>query len=446
MPGAVLEGLKVLDLSWGIAGPMATMLLADHGAAVTRIEPPGGDPFRTQLGYRTWQRGKRSAVLDLKTPADRDCLLALAHGADILVESFAPGVTARLGIDYARLHDVNPRLIYCSITAYGRGNRHSERPGYDALVAARTGLHFEQRGWPEGALNHMARRPDPFAHLEHDPAQVQGPARSGPVFPASFYPSLGAFFAATLGIHAALHARAITGRGQWVETSLLQGALACASGVWQRAENLDARDFDSWILGARSPKGHFQCADGRWIHNWVPNPRFLLSASAGDDPSGQCRLRRVAWRSRHSRSQNCSARQSPCSLWQLIERWLSAQALYLREELPGVSLIRASIDRQRASAAERCQELASRRRVLLDLDDARVTCTLRSAGVDCAYPVVGKLVLWCANLCSHRETAGGQEQRQEEDNQWRAIEFTQRVPSQAPYGTPIDSLEDVRRH
>src|SRR4029453_1182221 len=131
MPGAVLEGLKVLDLSWGIAGPMATMLLADHGAAVTRIEPPGGDPFRTQLGYRTWQRGKRSAVLDLKTPADRDCLLALAHGADILVESFAPGVTARLGIDYARLHEVNSRLIYCSITAYGRGNRHSERPGYD---------------------------------------------------------------------------------------------------------------------------------------------------------------------------------------------------------------------------------------------------------------------------------------------------------------------------
>jgi len=65
MPGPVLEGLRVLDLSWGIAGPMATMLLADHGAAVTRIEPPGGDPFRTQLGYRTWQRGKKSAVLDL---------------------------------------------------------------------------------------------------------------------------------------------------------------------------------------------------------------------------------------------------------------------------------------------------------------------------------------------------------------------------------------------
>jgi crotonobetainyl-CoA:carnitine CoA-transferase CaiB-like acyl-CoA transferase len=272
----------VLDLSWGIAGPMTGMLLADSGAEVTKIEPPGGDPFRTQLGYRVWQRGKRSAVLDLKSAEDRVAFLALAKHADVVLESFAPGTTAKLGIDYATLAAANPRLAYCSITAYGRNNKHSARPGYDSLVAARTGLHFEQRGWPEGALNRMARRPDPFAHLELDYAQVQGPAREGPVFPASFYPSLGAFFAATLGIHAALRAREITGRGQWVETSLLQGALACASGVWQRAERVDAKDFDSWILGARSPKGHFACADGRWIHNWVPNPRFLLSASEGE--------------------------------------------------------------------------------------------------------------------------------------------------------------------
>jgi crotonobetainyl-CoA:carnitine CoA-transferase CaiB-like acyl-CoA transferase len=276
-----LAGLRVLDLSWGIAGPMAAMLLADSGADVTKIEPPGGDPFRAQLGYRVWQRGKRSAVLDLKRAPDRAAFLALAQHADVLVESFAPGTTARLGIDFAALSAESPRLVYCSITGYGRDNPHASRPGYDSLVAARTGLHFEQRGWLEGALNHMARRPDPFAHLAHDWASVQGPPRPGPVFPASFYPSLGAFFAASLGIHAALRAREITGRGQWVETSLLQGALACASGVWQRAERVDAKDFDSWILCARSPKGHFECADRRWIHNWVPNPRFLLSASAG---------------------------------------------------------------------------------------------------------------------------------------------------------------------
>ena len=278
----VLDGIRVLDLSWGIAGPMTTMLLADHGAAVTRIEPPGGDPFRSQLGYHVWQRGKRSAVLDLRTPEDLESFLSLACHADVLVESYSPGVTRRLGIDFDILKALNPRLIYCSITAYGRDNSHSDRPGYDSLVAARTGLHWEQRGWPEGALNRMSGRPDPFADMEIPYEWLQGAPRPGPLFPASHWPSLGAFFAASTGVSAALRAREVTGRGQWVETTLLQGALACGSGVWQRAEKLDAPMFDSWILGSRSPKGHFQCADGRWIHNWVPNPRFILTAAAGE--------------------------------------------------------------------------------------------------------------------------------------------------------------------
>ena len=89
-----LDGLRVLDLSWGIAGPMTGMLLADSGADVTKIEPPGGDPFRAQLGYRVWQRGKRSAVLDLKNADDRDAFLALAKHADVVLESFAPGTAA----------------------------------------------------------------------------------------------------------------------------------------------------------------------------------------------------------------------------------------------------------------------------------------------------------------------------------------------------------------
>ena len=282
MAGA-LEGIRVLDLSWGIAGPMSAMLLADHGAQVTKIEPPGGDPFRAQLGYRVWQRGKKSAVLDLKDPQDLKSFLALAAHADVLVESFSPGVTERLGIDYATLGTLNPRLVYCSITGYGRGNSHSGRPGYDALVAARAGLQWEQRGWPEGAINHMSGVEDPFAEVEIPYEWLQGAPRPGPLYPASSWPSLGAFFAATTAVSAALRAREITGRGQWVETSLLQGAFACASGVWQRADKIDAPMFNSWILGSRSPKGHFECADGRWIHNWVPNPRFLLTASAGKE-------------------------------------------------------------------------------------------------------------------------------------------------------------------
>src|SRR5687767_6876146 len=103
MAGA-LSGLRVLDLSWGVSGPMATMLLADHGADVVKIERPGGDPFRRQgrseLGYRTWQRGKRSAILDLKDPADLAVFRTLATHADILVESFEPGAAERLGVDY----------------------------------------------------------------------------------------------------------------------------------------------------------------------------------------------------------------------------------------------------------------------------------------------------------------------------------------------------------
>ena len=278
----VLKDIRVLDLSWGVAGPMAAMLLADNGAEVTKIEPPGGDPFRSQIGYKVWNRGKKSAELDLKNPDDKASFLALASQADVVVESFAPGVTQRLGIDYASLAAVNPRLVYCSITGYGRDNKHSDRPAYDALVAARTGLHWEQRGWPEGALNHLLGREDPFADLEIPDDWVQGAPRPGPLFPASYWPSLGAFFAASVGISAALRARETTGRGQLVETSLLQGAMAGGAGVWMRAENIDAPGFDSWILGSKSPKGHFQCSDGRWIHNWVPNPRFIMTASAGD--------------------------------------------------------------------------------------------------------------------------------------------------------------------
>ena len=279
----VLEDIRVLDLSWGIAGPMTTMLLADHGAQVTKIEPPGGDPFRQLPGHAAWGRGKRSAILDLKTERDRDTLLALVRSADVLVESFRPGVTGRLGIDYATLSALNPRLIYCSITAYGSDNRHAGRPGYDALVAARTGLQWEQRGWPEGALYHIAGRADRFADLESAWDDVQGPARPGPLFSASNWPSLGACFAATTAISAALLAREATGVGQRVETSLLRGALFAGSYVWQRAERPDAEGFDTWIFGSRSPKGHFRCADSQWVHNWVTNPRFILAAAAGEE-------------------------------------------------------------------------------------------------------------------------------------------------------------------
>ena len=279
----VLDGLKVLDLSWGIAGPMTTMLLGDHGAAVTRIERPAGDPFPDMLGYKVWHRGKRSAVLDLKDAADKALFLKLAADADVLVESFSPGVTTRLGIDFETLAAINPKLIYCSITAYGEGTEDADRPGYDALVAARSGLQFEQRGYPEGSVWHMTGGENPFVEAaDIKPEWLQGADREGPLFLASAWPSLGAFFSASTGIAAALFSRQKTGRGQRVETSLKQGAMACAAGVWQRMEDPDAPGFNMWILGSQSPKGHYKTADDRWIHSWVPNPRFILQASKGD--------------------------------------------------------------------------------------------------------------------------------------------------------------------
>ena len=122
---SVLEGISVLDLSHGVAGPIATMLLADNGAAVTRIESPEPDPFATWPGSRVWARGKRSAVLDLAQADGPRAIPRARQSGRRGRRELPPGVTTRLGIDYDALSARNPRLIYCSITGYGRGNRHS---------------------------------------------------------------------------------------------------------------------------------------------------------------------------------------------------------------------------------------------------------------------------------------------------------------------------------
>ncbi len=132
------------------------MLLADHGARVTRIEPPGGDPFGAFSGSRVWARGKRSALLDLTEPGQRNVVLELASRADVVVESFAPGVTQDLGVDYETLCAKNDRLVYCSITGYGADGQHADRPGYDMLVAARTGQQWEHRGIVGGTIEKLA--------------------------------------------------------------------------------------------------------------------------------------------------------------------------------------------------------------------------------------------------------------------------------------------------
>jgi crotonobetainyl-CoA:carnitine CoA-transferase CaiB-like acyl-CoA transferase len=278
----VLDGIRVLDLSWGVAGPITGMLLSDNGADVVKVEPPGGDPFRSSPGYAAWLRGRRSAELDLTGDADRDTFLDLARSADIVLESFAQGTTARLGIDADTLLAHNPSLIYCSITGYGPHPGHRARPGYDALVAARLGLLHEQRGHLGGAIPHMHGEDPYLPDLPIPEGMEPGSPRSGPIFTYTPWPSICAAYLATTGINAALLARLRTGRGQHVETSLLQAALSLTASKWVRAERNDEPHYRTWIYDRRAPKGFFQCADGRWVEQWVPNPRFVLSSAAGE--------------------------------------------------------------------------------------------------------------------------------------------------------------------
>jgi crotonobetainyl-CoA:carnitine CoA-transferase CaiB-like acyl-CoA transferase len=144
-----LAGIRVVDLSRFLPGPYLTMTLADHGAEVIKIETPGdGDPGR-QIGladgpstvfFRNLNRGKKSVVLDLKAPEGRDLLLRLCETADVLVETFRPGVAARLGIDYAAVKARNPRIVYCSISAFGNAGPYRDRPAHDLALEAISGV------------------------------------------------------------------------------------------------------------------------------------------------------------------------------------------------------------------------------------------------------------------------------------------------------------------
>ncbi len=144
-----LQGIKVVDLSWFLPGPYLTTALADHGATVIKVEPPSeGDPGRhirppderTSVFFRNMARGKKSVVLDLKSEQARADLFRLAAEADVIVESFRPGVAARFGISYDAVKAVNPGVVYCSISAFGQDGAYPGRAAHDLALEAMTGV------------------------------------------------------------------------------------------------------------------------------------------------------------------------------------------------------------------------------------------------------------------------------------------------------------------
>ena len=188
-------GLTVLDFSLGMPGALCTLVLADYGAEVIKVEPPGGDPFRFQPAWISWNRGKKGVALDLSTEEGREQAIRLADGADVLVESFRPGDTADWGLDYDALSQLYPQLVYCSITGFGQKGPLRRVQGYEGVVAAKAGRMLNLEGQPN---------------------------RDGPVYSAVNTGSWHASQAAVRGILGALRVRDLSGRGQWVQTSIVQ--------------------------------------------------------------------------------------------------------------------------------------------------------------------------------------------------------------------------------
>src|SRR2546427_5615025 len=140
MSAPPLEGIRVVDLTSYIAGSYAGMMLADLGAQVVKVESLTGDSFRELPGFFGWNRGKRSLAVDLKTTEGRAIVERLVARGDIVMANMRPGVADRLGVGYERLSAINPRLVYCSITAFGSSGPNADRPGFDPIFQALGGI------------------------------------------------------------------------------------------------------------------------------------------------------------------------------------------------------------------------------------------------------------------------------------------------------------------
>lgn len=211
-----LAGVRVLDVSQVMAGPYCCMLLADLGADVIKVEPPGtGDQTRgamsfkmkgsDSMGFLNMNRNKRSITLNLKTDAGKKVFFGLVKTADILVENYRPGVMKKLGIDYPSLQKINPGLVYASISGFGQTGPWADRPGFDLMAQAMSGV-MSVTGYPDGP-----------------------PVKAG--VPVA---DIGCALFAAYGILSAYIGKAKTGQGQFIDASLFDSALAFS--IWDTAQ------------------------------------------------------------------------------------------------------------------------------------------------------------------------------------------------------------------
>jgi crotonobetainyl-CoA:carnitine CoA-transferase CaiB-like acyl-CoA transferase len=200
-----LEGLVILDMTRFLSGPFCTMLLGDMGAQVIKVEPPevGDDtrawaPFIGGQGsyYLSTNRNKKSLCVDTRNPQGVEILRRLLKKADVFAENFKPGLMDRLGLDFKTLIDLNPKLIYCSISGFGQTGPYRDRPGYDQILQGMSGL-----------------------------MSITGTEESGPVRVGLAIGDIITALFATYGILSALYAREKTGKGQWVTTSILEATI-----------------------------------------------------------------------------------------------------------------------------------------------------------------------------------------------------------------------------
>lgn len=251
-----LEGVRVLDLSHVIAGPMASFYLAQLGAEVIKIEPPGsGEVMRanrpgadegdTPTGYVALNAGKRSLALDIRTREGADIVRALVLTADVFIENFRPGVVARHGLDYETVKALKPDIIYCSISGYGQQGEWSGRGAYDHVVQALTGMMM----------------------MSGD-SEEQPPVKVG--FPAI---DVAVGMLGSLSITAALHRRGRDGVGQYIDASMVQASLML---MYPNASAFLSNGTETKRVGNRGYTGSptadtYRCADG-WLATAANTP------------------------------------------------------------------------------------------------------------------------------------------------------------------------------